>query len=36
VAPIKPNKQLNLMLGVLIGLGLGLGIVFVREYFDNS
>jgi capsular exopolysaccharide synthesis family protein len=36
VTPIKPNKRLNLMLGVLIGLGLGLGIVFVREYFDNT
>jgi len=36
VVPIRPNKRLNLMLGVLIGLGLGLGIVFVREYFDNT
>ena len=36
VVPIKPNKKLNLMLGVLIGLGLGLGVVFVKEYFDNT
>ncbi len=36
IVPIKPNKKLNMMLGVLIGLGLGLGIVFVKEYFDNT
>jgi capsular exopolysaccharide synthesis family protein len=36
INPVSPNKKLNIMLGMLIGLGLGLGIVFVKEYFDNT
>lgn len=36
LAPVKPNKKLNLMLGALIGLGLGIGITFLLEYFDDS
>jgi len=32
--PVSPKKQLNLMLGFLVGLGLGVGFVFVRERFD--
>lgn len=34
--PTKPNKKLNLILGVLIGLGLGIGLTFLIEYFDDS
>jgi capsular exopolysaccharide synthesis family protein len=35
-SPVSPNKRMNLILGVLIGLGLGIGLTFVIEYFDNS
>jgi len=34
VSPVSPKKQLNLMLGILVGLGLGIVIAFVRERFD--
>ena len=34
--PIKPQKKLNIIVGVLIGLGLGLGLTFVMEYIDNT
>jgi len=34
--PVKPNKRLNLILGLLVGLFLGVGIAFIREYFDRS
>jgi tyrosine-protein kinase Etk/Wzc len=34
--PIKPNKRLNILLGILIGLGLGVGVVFLIDYFDNT
>lgn len=36
IYPTKPNKKLNLILGVLIGLGLGIGLTFLLEYFDDS
>lgn len=33
---VKPNKQMNMLLGVLLGAGLGIGYAFVREYLDNT
>jgi capsular exopolysaccharide synthesis family protein len=33
---IKPSKQRNLMMGLLIGLALGVGTVFLREKLDTS
>ena len=33
---IKPNKRLNLLLGIFLGLGLGCGYAFLREYLDNT
>ncbi|MDZ7336916.1 MAG: polysaccharide biosynthesis tyrosine autokinase [candidate division KSB1 bacterium] len=36
VAPIKPKKRVNLMLGAIIGLMLGFGLAFVIEYLDTS
>ena len=33
---VKPNKQLNLFLGVFFGLSLGLGYAFFREFMDNT
>ena len=35
-APIKPRKQLNLMLAVVVGLMGGVGLAFFIEYLDNS
>lgn len=33
---IKPNKKVNLLLGVFIGIALGVGYAFFREYMDNT
>ena len=34
--PIKPNKKLNIILCIFIGLGLGIGISFLIEFLDDS
>lgn len=34
--PIKPQKQKNLLLGLLVGLMLGAGIAFLVEYLDDT
>jgi succinoglycan biosynthesis transport protein ExoP len=36
IAPYKPNKRLNLILALFVGLFLGLGLAFFFEYLDNS
>jgi len=36
VAPIRPNKQRNLMAGMLVGLILGVTLAFVQEALDTS
>jgi capsular exopolysaccharide synthesis family protein len=33
---VKPNKKINLLFGVFLGLGLGVGYAFSREYLDNT
>jgi capsular exopolysaccharide synthesis family protein len=33
---IKPNKKMNLLLGLLLGGGLGMGYAFLRELLDNT
>jgi capsular exopolysaccharide synthesis family protein len=33
---VKPNKKMNLALGVFLGIGLGLGYAFLREFLDNT
>jgi capsular exopolysaccharide synthesis family protein len=33
---VKPNKILNLLLGVFLGLGLGIGYAVLREFLDNT
>jgi capsular exopolysaccharide synthesis family protein len=33
---IKPNKKMNLLLGIVLGLGVGLAFALLREYFDNT
>jgi capsular exopolysaccharide synthesis family protein len=32
----KPEKKLNLLLGIILGLGSAVGYAFVREYLDNT
>jgi len=34
--PFRPNKRLNILLSVVMGLGLGVGLAFFFEYLDNS
>jgi capsular exopolysaccharide synthesis family protein len=34
--PYKPNKKLNLLLAVVVGLFLGIGLAFFFEYVDNT
>ena len=36
LAPVKPNKTRNIMMGVLIGLMIGIGFSFLLEYMDRS
>jgi capsular exopolysaccharide synthesis family protein len=35
-APFRPNKKLNLMLGLLVGLGLGVAAALFLDYIDNT
>jgi len=34
--PVKPNKAVNIILGVIIGLAIGIGLAFFIEYLDTS
>jgi succinoglycan biosynthesis transport protein ExoP len=34
--PYRPNKQLNLLLAIVVGLFLGVGLAFFFEYLDNT
>ncbi len=34
--PVKPNKPLNTLLGLIVGLMGGMGMVFFLEYLDNT
>ena len=34
--PFKPNKTLNILLGIIVGLTCGVGISFLMEYMDNT
>jgi capsular exopolysaccharide synthesis family protein len=33
---IKPNKKVNLFLGIVFGIGIGIGYAFLREFLDNT
>jgi capsular exopolysaccharide synthesis family protein len=33
---IKPNKKVNLILGIFMGLGLGIAYAFITEFLDNT
>lgn len=34
--PISPNKTLNILISLVLGLMLGVGVVFLLEYLDNT
>lgn len=34
--PVKPNKPLNITLGIIVGLIIGVGLAFFIEYLDTS
>jgi capsular exopolysaccharide synthesis family protein len=36
IKPVRPNKPLNIALGVVIGLVVGIGLAFFIEYLDTS
>ncbi|MBK6799219.1 MAG: polysaccharide biosynthesis tyrosine autokinase [Acidobacteria bacterium] len=36
IAPVKPNKILNIGLSLMIGLALGIGLAFFIEYLNNT
>ncbi len=33
---VKPNKKMNLLMGVFLGLGLGVGYALIREFLDHT
>jgi len=35
-SPVRPNKTLNILLGIVIGLMVGVGLAFFIEYLDTS
>jgi capsular exopolysaccharide synthesis family protein len=36
ISPVKPNKKINLLFGVVLGLFGGIGLAFFIEYLDNT
>jgi polysaccharide biosynthesis transport protein len=36
IKPVRPNRPLNIVLGVIIGLVVGVGLAFFIEYLDTS
>ncbi|HEV2392420.1 MAG TPA: polysaccharide biosynthesis tyrosine autokinase [Verrucomicrobiae bacterium] len=36
IKPVRPNKTLNIALGIIIGLVVGVGLAFFIEYLDTS
>jgi uncharacterized protein involved in exopolysaccharide biosynthesis len=36
LSPIKPNKPMIILIGLMLGCGIGAGLVFGREFMDHS
>ena len=36
VAPVRPNKLLNILVAAVVGLIIGLGLAFSLEYFEKT
>jgi capsular exopolysaccharide synthesis family protein len=36
ITPVRPNKPLNIALGIIVGLVVGIGLAFFIEYLDTS
>jgi succinoglycan biosynthesis transport protein ExoP len=36
IAPVRPDKTLNIILGLVVGLAVGIGLAFFIEYLDTS
>ncbi|MCB2205668.1 polysaccharide biosynthesis tyrosine autokinase [bacterium] len=34
--PVKPNRPMNMILGILVGLGLGFGVAILLRYLDTT
>lgn len=34
--PVSPNKKLNLLIGILLGMFVGVGFAFLREFLDRT
>src|SRR6185436_12337344 len=34
--PVKPNKPVNIAIGIIVGLAIGIGLAFFIEYLDTS
>ena len=34
--PIGPNKTMNILIGLILGLAIGVGIVFLKEFINNA
>ncbi len=34
--PVSPNKRMNYMVGIILGLALGVGLVFLIEFLDDT
>ncbi|MBN1446638.1 MAG: polysaccharide biosynthesis tyrosine autokinase [Bacteroidetes bacterium] len=34
--PVKPNRPMNMILGILVGLGLGFGVAILLRYMDTT
>lgn len=36
IFPVSPNKQLNYMIGIILGLAIGVGVIFLIEFLDDT
>lgn len=34
--PVSPNKRMNMIIGIFLGLAIGIGVIFLAEFLDNT